>query len=362
MKETNFWNKLYQYICKDTGGQNESSKLIITLRLLTLTMIVYSLINSILCLTASHVGGVVFCQVSILFFIAIFAMSYCSRTFTTFCVLNIYILIWVIFNIIMFGWNIGVQHYIIVLLILCFFAKYRHEAIKFTYVLALCMLRIYLYFYCQDNTPGITLDPQLKDLFQIVNTVTIFWSIAFVSYIFSTDTQTLEGKLIEYNEQLKKQASVDPLTGLYNRRRTQEYLEKLLKDPDHQISISLCDIDLFKRVNDTYGHDVGDIVLKRIAETFRKELPADTFISRWGGEEFLLIFPTSNGDETLIFLQTLRQKIKSIVFDGGSDLFSVSLTFGLIEYDFRSDLTTLLKEVDEKLYIGKGNGRDQIVF
>ncbi len=362
MKESNVFHKIYQNICKDTGDQNESPKLVVVIRFLILTMIVYSLLSSGLCLFASHIGGMIFCQVSAVLFLAVFVLSYHSRTFISYCILNVYILIWIITNIVMFGWNIGVQHFIIVLLIACFFAKYKHAAIKFLYALALCILRIYLFFYCQNNLPRISLSTELNGMFQIINTIAIFWALSLIAYIFSTDTQTLESKLVEYNEQLKKQASIDPLTGLYNRRRTMEYLEKLLRAPEHQISICICDIDLFKRVNDTYGHDVGDIVLKKISETFRKELPAGTFVSRWGGEEFLLIFPISNGDEAHMFLENLRSKIKAIVFDGGSEKFSVSLTFGLVEYDFHSDVTAILKQADEKLYLGKESGRDRIIF
>lgn len=362
MKETGFLHKLYQSICKDTGDQNESAKLIAVVRLLILSMVIYSLISSGLCLAAPHIGGMIFCQVSAVLFLAIFVLSYRNRTFVSFCILNAYILGWIIFNLIMFGWNIGVQHFIIVLLVACFFARYKHATIKVCYAVALCALRIYLFLYCQSHIPRISLHTDLNNLFQVINTIAIFWCISLIAYIFSTDTQALECKLVEYNEQLKKQANIDPLTGLYNRRRTLEYLDKLLKSPEHQISICLCDIDLFKRVNDTYGHDVGDIVLKKISETFRKELPTDTFISRWGGEEFLLIFPISNGDEAYALLETLRQKIKALVFDGGSENFSISLTFGLAEYDFHSDLTTILKQADEKLYIGKKSGRDRIIF
>lgn len=362
MKENNLFSKLYQVICKDTGEKNESSKLIIVVRLLILTMIVYSLINSGLCLYASHIGGMIFCQASTVLFLAIFVSSYHTRTIVSFSTLNISILVWIIFNIVMFGWNIGVQHFIIVLLIFCFFARYKHEFAKICYSLALCGLRLYLFFYCLDHTPKLALTAELNDTFQIVNTLVIFWLIGLIAYIFSTDTQTLEGKLIEYNKQLKAQASIDPLTGLHNRRSTIEYLDKLLKNPEHQISFCICDIDFFKRVNDTYGHDVGDIVLKKLADTFRKELPSDTFVSRWGGEEFLLIFPAMNGDDAQMALGILAQKIKSIVFCGGCETFSITLTFGLVEYDYHSDLTTLLKEADEKLYLGKESGRDRIIY
>lgn len=362
MEKTSIFTKLYQIISKDTGDQNESAKLIIVVRMLTLTMIVYSLANCILFLYASQVIGMVFCQLSIIIFIALFVLSYRQRTFASYCILNVCILLWIIFNMRMFGWGIGVQTFMFVLAVFCFFARYKHEFIKISHLIILLIIRMYLFFYCQNQGPSIQVSQGILDAFQIVNSVAIFWSIGLISYFFSTDTQALEGKLIEYNEQLKTQASIDPLTGLHNRRSTLEYLEKLLQKAAVSISICLCDIDFFKKVNDTYGHDVGDIVLTKVAEAFRKELPQSCFASRWGGEEFLLIFPQMNGDEARIEPDTLRRKIKTIIFDGGSETFSVSLTYGLVEYDFHSDITTLLKEADEKLYLGKESGRDRIVF
>lgn len=363
MSENNIFQKLYNLICKDTGDRNESSKLIVVVRMLTLTMIVYSLINGVLFLLIDHTGGMIFCQLAIIAFLVIFILSYRQHTFVSYCVLNIAMLVWLTANVYMFGWGIGVQTYIFVLIVFCFFARYRHETAKILYVLALLALRMHLYFHCQNYSPDLTVSAEINAAFQTVNSVSIFWSLALLSYYFSTDTQALEGKLIEYNEQLRRQASIDPLTGLNNRRSTMEYLEKLLKNAVDQISICLCDIDFFKKVNDTYGHNIGDVVLQKIAETFRKDLlPYNCFVSRWGGEEFLLIFPQANGDEAKIALDALRRTINGIVFDGGIAQFSISMTFGLVEYDFHSDITTLLKEADEKLYLGKENGRDQIVF
>ncbi len=363
MSENNIFQKLYNLICKDTGDRNESSKLIVVVRMLTLTMIVYSLINGVLFLLIDHTGGMIFCQLAIIVFLVIFILSYRQHTFVSYCVLNIAMLVWLTANVYMFGWGIGVQTYIFVLIVFCFFARYRHETAKILYVLALLALRMHLYFHCQNYSPDLTVSAEINAAFQTVNSVSIFWSLALLSYYFSTDTQALEGKLIEYNEQLRRQASIDPLTGLNNRRSTMEYLEKLLKNAVDQISICLCDIDFFKKVNDTYGHNIGDVVLQKIAETFRKDLlPYNCFVSRWGGEEFLLIFPQANGDEAKIALDALRRTINGIVFDGGIAQFSISMTFGLVEYDFHSDITTLLKEADEKLYLGKENGRDQIVF
>lgn len=362
MKDNSFLSTIYENICRDTGKQNESAKLIAVVRFLTLCMLVYSLVYCILISYTGHIPSLILSLLSLVLFLTVFVLSYQYSTFTSYCMLNACILIFTALNVYYLGWRLGVQHFLAVLLVFVFFSKYKHETAKFIYALFLFVLRLILYFYCLTNPPVLTLSTELSAVMQIANSFFIFFSFGIVAYLFSTTTQEMEGKLIEYNRKLMKQANTDTLTGLYNRRRTMEYLEKLLETPDTQISICLCDIDFFKRVNDTYGHDIGDEVLRKVSETFRKRLPPDTFISRWGGEEFLLIFPRLNGDETMIALETLRQKIKEIVFDGGSETFSVTLTYGLVEYDYRSDITALLKEADEKLYLGKESGRDRIVF
>lgn len=362
MKENSVFATIYENICRDTGRQNESAKLIAVVRLLTLSMLVHSLICCVLVSLTGHIGALVFSVASPVLFLAVFVLSYHWSTFASYCVLNVCILFWTCMNIYCFGWDIGIQHFLVVLLMFVFFCKYRHEPVKVLYAAALFLLRLYLYFYCHSHAPVIILDTGLTGILQTVNSFFIFLALGLVAYLFSTTTQEMEGKLIEYNRKLMKQANTDTLTGLYNRRRTMEYLENLLSAADSQISICICDIDHFKRVNDTYGHNVGDVVLKTISETFQKRLPPDTFISRWGGEEFLLIFPRLNGDEAITALETLRQKIRDLTFDGGFENFTISLTYGLVEYDYHSDITTLLKEADEKLYIGKENGRDRIVF
>ena len=362
MKENSFLANIYNNICRDTGNQNESAKLIAVVRLLTLSLVIHSFISCILVSFTTHIRGRVLSVLSLVLFLAIFALSYNCSTFLSYCALNVSVLLWTILNVYYFGWNIGIQHFFVVLLVFVFFCKYKHEKAKITYVVFLFLLRLLLYFYCQSHSPVVALDVRVGNVMQTVNSFFIFWCLALIAYLFSSTTQEMEGKLIEYNRKLEKQANTDTLTGLYNRRRTIEYLENLLADPSEQISVCLCDIDFFKRVNDTYGHDVGDEVLRKISDTFRKRLPPDTFISRWGGEEFLLIFPHMNGDEAGTALEILRQKIKTVIFDGVTETFSVTLTYGLVEYDFHSDITTVLKEADEKLYLGKEAGRDRIIF
>ena len=124
----------------------------------------------------------------------------------------------------------------------------------------------------------------------------------------------------------------------------------------------MCDIDFFKKVNDSYGHDIGDKVLAGVAQALVENVTEDCLVSRWGGEEFLIVFPDMNGDEARAMLDKIRSRIKKIVFETGSSNFSITVTYGLAEYGFDGDAEAVVKEADGKLYLGKENGRDQIVF
>lgn len=354
------FKKLCHTICKDTANRNESAKLIIVTRMLSILMICYT--SLVMFSLRLYTNGLLFAGLWLLLFIGVLFLSYRLKTFTTFCLLNILILVWISATILCFGWNIGTQQFLLALVVFCFFAKYGHEALKILYVALLLLVRIALYLYSAQHAPSLFVDSVMENTLQILNTLAIYASISVIMYIFSRDSQALEGKLIEYNEQLMKQANTDTLTGLSNRRCTMAYLEKLLDRPSTSISICLCDIDWFKKVNDTYGHEMGDEVLKKISETFQNSLPSDCFISRWGGEEFLLIFPSQNGDESRVHLSTLSRDIQNLTFHSADVDFHVTMTFGLVEYDYVSSLDTLLKEADNKLYYGKEHGRNQIVF
>lgn len=122
-------------------------------------------------------------------------------------------------------------------------------------------------------------------LIQILNTIFIFAQITAIMIIFTKDAQKMEQKLVRYNTKLQKIASVDALTGLWNRRSMWEYIRAV--EYDYEIgnagfvSIAIADIDFFKRINDTYGHDAGDEVLKAVAELFMDKMKTYGRVCRW---------------------------------------------------------------------------------
>ncbi len=156
----------------------------------------------------------------------------------------------------------------------------------------------------------------------------------------------------------------DALTALANRRSGDKQLRQLTAEcyaKKIPFCVVLGDIDFFKKVNDTYGHDCGDAVLKRVSSILRQHMRGKGFASRWGGEEFLLVFQNATSDEAYALLQTILEAVRNseIVYD--DQTISVTMTFGLVS-GFTSDVKQLLCSADEKLYEGKTAGRNRIVI
>ena len=254
------------------------------------------------------------------------------------------------------------QHFLLLLLVLYFFSSYKHYASKILFAAGMCALRIVLFYLYHKSTPVLEISSMEGSALQILNTITIFFCISVIAFICSKDSQELEGKLVEYNNQLQRQANTDALTGLFNRRKAMTYIEEVVRHSEKGFSLCICDIDFFKKVNDNYGHDFGDRVLEKVSAVFREEMQGKDMAARWGGEEFLLLFPDRNGDEAYIRLEQIRKRIKDTVVELNGQKVRVTMTYGLAEYDFAGGIDGTIKEADEKLYMGKEKGRDIIIF
>lgn len=177
---------------------------------------------------------------------------------------------------------------------------------------------------------------------------------------------TLEDERQRLLVQLKEQAATDFLTELPNRRGFFDLAEpafhSLLRQ-GHPISIAIYDIDHFKRVNDTYGHDAGDMVLKAIASLSKKHLRSGDLVARHGGEEFLLFMPYCNlaaGVDKAEMLRSLIEELTITLPDGNA--LKVTASFG-VDQCLANDksIHDAIKRCDEKLYLAKGSGRNKVV-
>ena len=364
-KSKSILKRIADFIGKDVDAQNESKNLVVVVRIILLSIIANFFINGIISIAEWNFATIVFYSFFFAVFVGIFAMSYHYKSILILWLFNIGMMAWICIIVHLFGWNNGVQHYLMVLLVLYFFSSYKQYAGKAVFAIFVCAFRILLFYVYHTRESLWPLTSADENALQILNTITIFWCLSVVGFIFSKDSQELESKLVDYNSQLEKQANTDALTGLYNRRKAMEYMGILEKNArDHYIGFSLCicDIDFFKKVNDNYGHDFGDEVLMGIAQIFMEEMKGQNFAARWGGEEFLLLFPGCIGDEAFSTLIQIRMRIKKMKFQKDDQEVGVTMTFGLAEYDFNHDLIATIKEADEKLYMGKDQGRDRIVY
>lgn len=163
---------------------------------------------------------------------------------------------------------------------------------------------------------------------------------------------------------MEERATTDGLTGLTNHRAFQERLAQvhaLAERTGRKFSLILTDIDHFKRVNDTYGHPVGDAVLKRVAAVFAGRARKVDVVARYGGEEFVLVLPDTDAEGAAVFANKLREDIAAQTMTSDQGPFRVTLSLGVAEYPADGRATAeLIERADQALYFCKKNGRNRV--
>ncbi|MBN2869638.1 MAG: diguanylate cyclase [Campylobacterales bacterium] len=169
--------------------------------------------------------------------------------------------------------------------------------------------------------------------------------------------------LKRYNMKLLELSVTDKLTGLFNRQKTDEKLveekNRLQRYPDYHCSVLLIDIDFFKTVNDTYGHQMGDTVLKGLADLFKTHSRQTDVIGRWGGEEFMVILPHMTLDRALVVAENLRRHVEDFYFE--TDI-SVTISIGVGEMERTLSVHENIARIDSALYQAKALGRNRIAI
>jgi diguanylate cyclase (GGDEF)-like protein len=162
------------------------------------------------------------------------------------------------------------------------------------------------------------------------------------------------------NRRLEDLATKDFLTDLVNRRRFFERLESEMADArvhHSSLSVVMFDLDFFKRINDTFGHDSGDMVLKDTAVRVRELLRSSDCAARFGGEEFMILLRETPIDAAMALAEAVRAKIADVPFEVVG---TVSASFGVAEWNHEEDAHALINRADRALYDAKGSGRNQV--
>ncbi|HOR45913.1 MAG TPA: GGDEF domain-containing protein [Spirochaetota bacterium] len=181
-----------------------------------------------------------------------------------------------------------------------------------------------------------------------------------------TKNKQTERELAEANRRLDFLASRDPLTGILNARTYYEVCEKLMNAAlreKENFSLLFIDIDHFKRINDTYGHDVGDIVLKKVSSCIANTVRSSDVAGRVGGEEFSLYLPNSDLSGALDLAEKLRKTIESLEIKNGKDLLPVTVSIGAASHSaHHKSIADIQRDADHAMYHAKNSGRNRVAF
>lgn len=189
--------------------------------------------------------------------------------------------------------------------------------------------------------------------------------IGVIGMLVNIDRQVkAENHQKELNRQLNKLARHDTLTTLYNRRAMEEIMNREHKRAHRYkrgFALAIADVDNFKNINDSYGHDCGDLVLKHMAETFLHWIRDTDTVGRWGGEEFLFVFSETSCEGARIVAERIRKSLDSKSFQCGEHDFHLSITIGFSFHEEQVSVEQMINEADQALYKGKRNGKNQVV-
>lgn len=195
----------------------------------------------------------------------------------------------------------------------------------------------------------------------IFNTFCNFVFLFMVTAIFLVEMQTATIQLQKQNAILDTMANIDPLTGLYNRRSMHNFLDDAQNSQgEAPFCLVMCDIDDFKKINDTYGHDTGDLVLREVARIAREHVGQKGHACRWGGEEMLLII---QGDVELArrIAEDIRQEVNGFAFAAKEQTIHCSITIGVALHQGGNSIDHTITHADDNLYYGKRNGKNRVV-
>lgn len=169
--------------------------------------------------------------------------------------------------------------------------------------------------------------------------------------------------LIKMQKSLQKLVEQDILTGLYNRRSGEKLLKRVCANYTKDgtpFCVAIGDVDHFKNVNDTYGHECGDVALTELSSRMKEHMRGHGFVARWGGEEMLLVYDGVHLDTAHAYMQELLETIRTKPIVYGDVRLNITMTFGLTEGN-GDKIEHIVRDADEKLYQGKNSGRNQIV-
>ncbi|MBR1931167.1 MAG: GGDEF domain-containing protein [Lachnospiraceae bacterium] len=357
--------KIKGLICKDSPFEDEANGLLFLMRYFLLLIIPYFLIMTFFCMYERFDFYALAFFASALSYMLVWSLSYhvrpraCMRMIIVVTVLSTCVLTYG------FGWRCSFQNLIYITFLMIWYDPASDHRLKFYSSIWITCAVLIISAITPSGNAILDRESLAFTLVFFFNTLLFAICLGLVAYFFCMQYVESEHKLYLYNRKLKAMSETDPLTQLPNRRFTENelhLLERRANRRKHSIAIAIGDIDFFKRVNDTYGHDCGDYVLSTLAGMFKQFMGDYGFVARWGGEEFLFVFEKADGDHALQLLENLQNEIRSFHFSFEGQTFSVTMTFGLEELNAQGSSASTIAAADHKLYQGKEGGRNRVIY
>ncbi len=202
------------------------------------------------------------------------------------------------------------------------------------------------------------------DFIFIFNAIVAFVMVSFIMLLYVSGVEADQIKLKLLNYRLSELANHDSLTQLLNRRAMKQRLEAAMhsktKNNDEFVT-AIADVDDFKKINDRYGHDCGDKVLKKVVQVIRENVRETDYISRWGGDEILILFNNSSIEGALACINRIHQEIANSFFIYNNETIELTITIGVCPSGQYTSYQEIILEADRRLYDGKHKGKNCIV-
>lgn len=265
------------------------------------------------------------------------------------------------------GWKYGFAQYLIAIIPVCYYMCYTMNIKRRKMLIATGSALFAILAFLSCKVLSLYLEPMyelhLKSLelaLYFFNSICTFLFLIIFSLIFIFEMNATSMQLRHQNAILEKLASTDPLTGLYNRRSMHLFLNQALESGS-SFSLIMCDIDNFKKINDSYGHDSGDIVLQEIAQITTDQVKDSGYVCRWGGEEILILITSQMEDKACRIAEDIRRNVANHIFKLDSKWIHCTLTLGVSAYNGHDTLEETISKADYNLYTGKRNGKNVVI-
>ena len=219
-------------------------------------------------------------------------------------------------------------------------------------IVVFLVIILVMFFYPQDYL----LEAHYTTAFKI-QIILSFILLVFLSALYEYSKERSMKKMKKIQSDLEFFLKRDPLTGLYNRRGYHDSIDEI--SDKHGVML-MCDIDHFKKINDTYGHDAGDFVIQEVAQCIRENVRKEDVAIRWGGEEFLIFLADTNINNGYLVAEKLRESVERLTLHyREATTIKVTLSMGISLISNQIPLEEAIRNADNAMYVSKASGRNQ---